>query len=1176
MKQVIKILWASTIFFLYGIGYWIYTHHSDTSADVSNVELSESITELKKEADDLFKKYTPISFFSGKTERALSLTKKRWYLYTRANDKTVFWNSNKVNLDSAVKHSSHFPCYFKYGDDTYIVFHDKEEAYLAFRIANEGELHPRITSRYPSLKNRILEGSTLPQFSSAQTKLTFKLKKSRKDLLLWSFLLISLSLLSLTLYYARKQSNVSIVSATTIAVINLLVYSVYQMAWDDYYFLNSGSFQSILDKELTLRLFSHLFTISAIALTIFQCIDRLKNNIRIFIQVVFLVFGLDFLICLTQNLAERSAISYDFEKLFNLSSYSFISIALIGFSFMLLWYFTQRTFNANKSNNTKLLIGSLLAALLFLVIQMVDGNRPLTSLWQPIVILSFSFLIWTRVENYRFRIYLHFLMSATLISFLIYSGHKIREENHLDYFAKSTIENKDPRAEQILKNIENDLSQEFLTPEDYKNFMSKKDIIESRIKNLYFSNYLEKYELKLSTFGPLGENINENTLFTFEDLDKVYNEQTSRTESQYFYQINSTSHLSGYIAKYENCDIDGHFGSTFIILQPRVVQSEFLYPEVFANQKSEELITTNDYSYGIYLGGKLISQKGTYPYRLNEIPYVDVNSSILSIGKYRHHSYLQGQYQVVLSKKENRIKSWLSAFTFSLIILFLICIVTSLAARLLLGTANNMSLAFLPKASKYLSTRIQTSLTIILLIGLLLSVYIIINYIRSGYNQSLENQLLLKVKNISGRLQNKIDLDRKLTDPEQRILILNEESSTYKVDINLFNQSGKLLSSTKPYLTAEEILGDHMNPEAFLMLTRQQTSQLLVQEELEGSDYLSAYVPLFNGKNEVIGYLNTPFFAKNEQLNMQISNLIINILNIYFLLLLGGIFLAYVISRQISKPLILIREKIGKTALRGQNELISYNRDDEIGQLVKQYNKMVLELEESANQMAESEREGAWREMAKQVAHEIKNPLTPMKLSIQHLQRAYSGGPSEKLDKLFSKTNKLLIDQINSLSNMASEFSSFAQMPQNKTENFDISNTLENAVSLFKRSENIEIASNIEPKAIVHADPEQVHRVFTNLIKNAIQAIPESRTGRIEVSLKSQKGNIEIRIKDNGKGILKSNYKKVFIPNFSTKNSGMGLGLAISRKIIETANGTITFESVTNVGTTFIIHLSNV
>ncbi|MDA8886860.1 HAMP domain-containing histidine kinase, partial [Bacteroidia bacterium] len=388
-----------------------------------------------------------------------------------------------------------------------------------------------------------------------------------------------------------------------------------------------------------------------------------------------------------------------------------------------------------------------------------------------------------------------------------------------------------------------------------------------------------------------------------------------------------------------------------------------------------------------------------------------------------------------------------------------------------------------------------------------------------------------------------------------------------------YNTDGKLLGSTKPYLNDNEILSTQMNPKAFARLKLHKSSQLLIQEELEGSDYLSAYVPLFDGKNEILGFLNTPFFAKNEQLNKQISNLVVNILNIYFLLLLGGILLAYIISKQISKPLVLIREKIAKTVLLGENELITYNRDDEIGQLVKQYNKMVMELEESANQMAETEREGAWREMAKQVAHEIKNPLTPMKLSVQHLQRAYDAGPSEKLDALFSKTSRLLIDQINSLSTLASEFGNFAQMPEDKFEVFDVSKILAGTADLFKQSENVEIFANISLDALTIADPEQIRRVFNNLIKNAIQAIPEGRKGKIQVQLNSTNTEISIDIKDNGKGIPKELYKKVFVPNFSTKNSGMGLGLAICRKIVESAGGKVSFVSEVDKGTTFNVTL---
>jgi nitrogen fixation/metabolism regulation signal transduction histidine kinase len=436
----------------------------------------------------------------------------------------------------------------------------------------------------------------------------------------------------------------------------------------------------------------------------------------------------------------------------------------------------------------------------------------------------------------------------------------------------------------------------------------------------------------------------------------------------------------------------------------------------------------------------------------------------------------------------------------------------------------------------------------------------------------LEEQLLNKVKNISSRLQNRVNLSEKLSNEEQRLLILNEESNTHQVDINLFDKYGKLLGSSKPSIVDNQILGSQMNPIAYNKLNMDKTSQLLIQEELEGSDYLSAYVPLFNGRNEVIGYVNTPLFSKNELLNKQLSNLIINIINVYFLLLIVGGFIAYFISKEISKPLEIIREKIAKTVLRGSNELINYNRDDEIGQLVKQYNKMAIELQERAQQIANSEREGAWKEMAKQVAHEIKNPLTPMKLSIQHLQRSIENDSSDKQRELTKKTSILLLKQIESLSIMAEQFSSFAQMPQDQFNAFNLSDITYEVVSLFKQEKNTQIKSEIQKHIFLWADSEQIKRVLINIIKNAIQAIPDDIMGQIKVSLTSKK-NIQIEISDNGIGISTENHPNIFAPNFSTKNSGMGLGLALSKKIIENSGGQIQFKSVLNKGTTFYITL---
>ncbi len=211
--------------------------------------------------------------------------------------------------------------------------------------------------------------------------------------------------------------------------------------------------------------------------------------------------------------------------------------------------------------------------------------------------------------------------------------------------------------------------------------------------------------------------------------------------------------------------------------------------------------------------------------------------------------------------------------------------------------------------------------------------------------------------------------------------------------------------------------------------------------------------------------------------------------------------------------------------------------------------------------------------MAKQVAHEIKNPLTPMKLSLQHLQHSIARNDAD-IEQKVSKTAKLLIDQIDSLSRMAEEFSTFAKMPDAMPEEMDFNKAIKHCCDLFRQEAGFEIVfSTTHKDAIIKADSDQLNRVITNIIKNAQQAIPEGREGILKISLEKKGNFYEAKFSDNGKGIEQELLNKIFSPNFSTKSSGMGLGLAISKKIIETFNGYLSFDTKLNIGTTFYIML---
>jgi nitrogen fixation/metabolism regulation signal transduction histidine kinase len=289
--------------------------------------------------------------------------------------------------------------------------------------------------------------------------------------------------------------------------------------------------------------------------------------------------------------------------------------------------------------------------------------------------------------------------------------------------------------------------------------------------------------------------------------------------------------------------------------------------------------------------------------------------------------------------------------------------------------------------------------------------------------------------------------------------------------------------------------------------------------------------------------------------------------------LLASIVFAVFIANQITRPLVVIQENLQKMQLGKHNEPIYYRRNDEIGSLVKEYNKKVDELAVSAELLARSERESAWREMAKQVAHEIKNPLTPMKLNIQHLQRAKGRG--KEYNEYIERVTATLIEQIDNLSNIATEFSNFAQIPNARNQVFELAGHLKKVIGLFEPDERAEINFNYKgfENINVNADREQLSRAIINLVKNATQAIPEEQKGKIEISLNRREHMAVIAVSDNGLGIPVELRDKLFSPSFTTKTSGMGLGLAIVKNIVENFSGKIWFETELEKGSTFYIEI---
>lgn len=321
-----------------------------------------------------------------------------------------------------------------------------------------------------------------------------------------------------------------------------------------------------------------------------------------------------------------------------------------------------------------------------------------------------------------------------------------------------------------------------------------------------------------------------------------------------------------------------------------------------------------------------------------------------------------------------------------------------------------------------------------------------------------------------------------------------------------------------------------------------------------------------------MAYINLQHFGQQNEFETQIQEFLVAIVNVFVLLLAFSILIAILVSNWLTAPLRILQESFSSVRFGTPNERISYNKEDEIGSLVKDYNQKLEELEYAAQKLARSERESAWREMAKQVAHEIKNPLTPMRLSVQHLLRSYDADDPKSEEKLKRVANSI-IEQIDALTNIANEFSNFAKMPRPTEEVLDIISLIRSAKQVFvSEGVSVKVITDI-PEVTVRADRNQIIRVFNNLIKNAIQATPEDRTTDVRIVMTIANNQVQIDVADNGIGIPSDKKNKIFTPYFTTKSTGTGLGLAMVRQIVENHHGTIDFDSVENEGTTFTIML---
>lgn len=388
------------------------------------------------------------------------------------------------------------------------------------------------------------------------------------------------------------------------------------------------------------------------------------------------------------------------------------------------------------------------------------------------------------------------------------------------------------------------------------------------------------------------------------------------------------------------------------------------------------------------------------------------------------------------------------------------------------------------------------------------------------------------------------------------------------VNFNIYDLEGALIKSSRPQITFDSI-SMCLDAEVLNRLAASPDDRYVENNAAAGDKYQASYTYILDPKFKKIGILNLPYFEDNSFNDMELREFLLRLGGVYLLMLLIAIVLAYFVSKYITRSLQEVSDKMAQTDLTGHNEKIYVkNPSEEIGRLIEAYNAMVEELGESAAKLARSEREQAWREMAKQVAHEIKNPLTPMRLTVQSFERNFDPEAPDARTRVQEFSNTL-IQQIDTMSSIASAFSNFAEMPAQQNETLNVVKTVKLALDIFNE-DYIHFASD-EEVIIAKLDRTQLIRVVTNLVKNAIQAVPDVPSPRILVTVASKGDKVLISVADNGVGISEEAREKVFEPKFTTKSSGMGLGLGMVKNIVETYKGQISFSSKRGKGTVFTV-----
>jgi len=816
-----------------------------------------------------------------------------------------------------------------------------------------------------------------------------------------------------------------------------------------------------------------------------------------------------------------------------------------------------------------------LVSVVFLIIGAVGAWLVGYDVWFVVFVSAYLLIMQFAFSKHMYSnravyLLLNMILAAGINTIALNSSIKQKQYDRFKLLSLNLASEQDPLTEEFLGDVVPKISaDEYIKNNPYRT--NKNFDISEYLRRKYFNGYLAQYHVQVTWCRPQEEiriqpaDSNVSCVAFFKDI--AFRTGIPTLADQVVFINDGTGR--GYYLCTIRLDAPGDTSWVFAELIPSSYEKGLGYPDLLVDVNSGIKTIPTNISYARFLNNELASRYGKYNYSNRITPAFRqmTDEAVMYSNGYIHFKLnVSDNLTLIISEPERDVSALLAPFSYILLFFALLVLIFLMIAGKVFGFRLRFAVSF--------SSRLQWMIVIIILIIFFVAGIISVinlNSLNKNKNKEIVSE---KAHSLVVELEHKLSEYEPLAYEDEPYVseLLLKFSQVFFTDLNVYSLDGRLLSTTRPQIFEKKLISGFMNADAYNQLSRKNNSFYLQTEYIGNMAFMSVYLPIRNNNNEVVAYLNLPYFSRENELNREISSFISTFINIYMLIILFTILITVVVSNYVTKPLRLIKDKLRNIKLGATNEKIKWKRRDEIGDLVFEYNRMIGELAYKAELLARSEREMAWREMARQVAHEIKNPLTPMKLSTQYLEKAWNDKTGD-FDERIKRYTQVMIEQIDSLSDIATAFSHFGKMPESNMVKICMNDVLSSVITLY-RSEDYDITLQLPDHALyVSADESQMLRVFNNLLKNAQQAFDPGRRGMIHVFLSSTKGVVQVVVQDNGVGIPEEKKVKIFQPNFTTKSSGTGLGLAMVKNIVTSFNGRIWFESIENIGTTFTVEL---